>query len=229
VIDNSRVSAAFGFNHFVREFGSDVKLNFAARGDVDVEEFLGDDAGAVEGVVEPKVGGQRVMRYRGDDAVFEIVPGREPQDADGLDAHVLVGGGVDDGGIGLIGDGAGQEVGGAAAGMGDANERNLDGFERAVVVEVEADELANAEFAVDVHAGVDFLTAIAVGFEAVARFEQLNLCGIRFFLGRGRLFGLFLGGLFCGLLDGLLGEASAHGKCDEEKWRQDSEEEKRTP
>ena len=215
MIDNSRVSAAFGFNHFVREFGSDVKLNFAARGDVDVEEFLGDDAGAVEGVVEPKVGGQRVMRYRGDDAVFEIVPGREPQDADGLDAHVLVGGGVDDGGIGLIGDGAGQEVGGAAAGMGDANERNLDGFERAVVVEVEADELANAEFAVDVHAGVDFLTAIAVGFEAVAGFEQLDLGRVLCFLRRSSFLGLFVGELFDWLLSRLLRGGNASDKRDE--------------
>ena len=102
-------------------------------------------------------------------------------------------------------------------------------MEGAVVVKVEAGELANAELAIDVHTGVDFFAAVAVGFEAVAGFEQLNLGGIRFFLGRGCLFGLFLGGLFYRLLDGLLGEGSAHGKCDEEKWRQDSEEEKRTP
>jgi len=75
---------------------------------------------------------------------------------------------------------------------------------------------------------VDFFAAVAVGFEAIAGFEPLNLCGIRFFLGRGCLFGLFLGGLFSGLLDRLLGEGSAHDKCDEEKRRQGSEEEKQT-
>ena len=88
-------------------------------------ELVRDDTGAVEGVVEPEVGGERVMRDSGDDAVFEIVAGREAEDADGFDADVLVGRGVDDGGIGLVGDGAGKDVGGAAAGVGDADERNF--------------------------------------------------------------------------------------------------------
>jgi len=46
---------------------------------VEFEDFLGDDAGAVEGVVEPEVGGEGVMRGGGDDAVFEGVPGSRPR------------------------------------------------------------------------------------------------------------------------------------------------------
>ncbi len=138
----------------------------------------------IEGVVEPEVGGDRVMSGGGDDAVFEVVAGLEAEDADGLDADVLIRRGVDDSGIGLIGDGPGQDVGGAAAGMRDVDERDLDGFEGAVVIEIETGKLADAEFVVDVYAGVDFLTAIAVDLEAVARFEK--------FLGQSRLFGLFV-------------------------------------
>ncbi len=90
-------------------------LNLWGSGEVDLEEFLRDDAGAVEGVVEPEVGGQRVVSRGGDDAVFEEVAGSEAEDADGFDADVLVGGSVDDGGIGIVGDGAGEDVDGAAA------------------------------------------------------------------------------------------------------------------
>ncbi len=114
---------------------------------------------------------------RGDDAVFEGVAGGETEDADGFDSDILVSGGVEDGRIGLIGDGAWQDVGGAAAGMGDVHEGDFDGLEGAVVVEREAGELADAEFVVDVHAGVDFLAAVSVGFEAVAGFEEPDLSG----------------------------------------------------
>ena len=103
-----------------------MELNFAGGGDVDLEVFFGDDAGAVKGVVEPEVGG-------------------EAEDADGFDADVLIGGGVEDGGIGIVGDGAGKNIDCAAAGMGDADEREIDGFEGAVVVEIEACKLAGAE------------------------------------------------------------------------------------
>jgi len=82
---------------------------------------MGDDAGAVKGVVEPEVGRERMVRGRGNDAIFEIVAGFEPEDADGFYADVLIGGGFDDGGIGIVGDGAGEDVGGAAAGMGDVD------------------------------------------------------------------------------------------------------------
>ena len=44
-------------------------------------------------------------------------------------------------------------------------------MEAAVVVKVEAGKLADAEFAIDVHAGMDFFAAVAVSFEAVARFQ----------------------------------------------------------
>src|SRR5229473_697675 len=94
---------------------------FPRCGKVDLENLFGNDAGAVEGVIEPEVGGERVTSGGGDDAVFEEVAGFESEDADGLDADVLVGGGVDDGGIGVVGDRAGKNVGGAAARMGDVD------------------------------------------------------------------------------------------------------------
>src|ERR1700674_5153468 len=117
------------------------------------------------------------MGDSGDDAVFEEVAGRETQDADGFDADVLIGGGVYDGGIGIVCDGAGKDIDCAAAGMGDADEREIDGFEGAVVVEIEACELADAELAVDSCAGVDFLTAVTVRFKANFRFQELDLGG----------------------------------------------------
>ena len=54
--------------------------------------------------------------------------------------------------------------------MGDVNERNFDGLEGAVIVEIDACELADAEFVVDVHASMDFLVAVAIDFEAVVGF-----------------------------------------------------------
>jgi hypothetical protein len=77
----------------------------------------------------------------------------------------------------LVGDGAGEDVGGAAAGVGDADQRDFDLLEGAVVVETERGELAGAELVVDMHAGVDFFAAVSVGFEADAGFEELDLCG----------------------------------------------------
>jgi hypothetical protein len=44
----------------------------------------------------------------------------------------------------LVGDGAGEDVGGAAAGVGDVDKRDFNLLERAVVVEGEARELADA-------------------------------------------------------------------------------------
>jgi len=163
-----------------------VKLDWTRSREVELKDFLRDDAGAVEGVVEPEVGGERMVRGGGDDAVFEEVAGLEAKDADGFDADILVGGGVDDSGVGIVGDGAREDVGGAAAGMGDVDERDLDGLEGAVVVEIEAGELADAEFVVDAHEGVNFLAAVAVGFEAVARFEQFDLMGVLLRLGGSR-------------------------------------------
>src|SRR5229473_2816250 len=140
--------------------------------------LFGDDAGAVEGMIEPEVSGEGMVRNGGDDAVFESVAGLEAEDADGFDADVVVGGSADDGGVRIVGDGAGQDVGGAAARMGDVDERDFDRFKGAVVVEIETGELAHAEFVVDVYPRMDFLAAIAVGFKADARFEQFDLCGI---------------------------------------------------
>ena len=184
-------------------------MDLTGGGKVELEDFLGDDAGAVEGMVEPEVGGKRVMRRGGDDAVFEVVAGGETEDADGFDADVLVGGGVDDGGVGLIGGGAGEDVGGAAAGMGDVDERDFDGLEGAVVVEIEAGELADAELGVDVYAGVDFFAGIAIGFEAVAGFEELDLGGVLGLFGKNGFFG--------GLLGSLLGLRERKSRCEEKR------------
>ncbi len=140
----------------------------------------------VEGVVKPEVGGERVIRSGRDDAIFEEVAGFEAEDADGFDADALIRGSVDNGGIGIVGDGAGEDVGGAAAGMRDVDEGDFDGLEGAVEVEIEAGELPDAEFVVDAHEGVNFLAAVAVGFEAVARFEQFDLIGVLLRLGGSR-------------------------------------------
>ncbi len=117
------------------------------------------------------------MGDSGEDAVFKKVAGGEPKDADGFDADVLIGGSVFHGGIGIVRDGAGKNLDGAAAGMSDADEREIDGFEGVVVVEIEACELADAELAVDFDAGVDFLAAVAVRFKANLRFQELDLGG----------------------------------------------------
>jgi len=150
------------------------------------------------------------MGSGGDDAIFEHVFGGEAEDADGFDVHVLVGGGIDHGGIGIISDGAGEEFGGAAAGVRDANERDFDRLKGAVVVEIEAGELANAEFGVDAHSRVDFLAGVAVGFEADFGFEEFDLGGI---LRRGGL----LVGWWSGLLLGLRGMGQQEKTAEEER------------
>ena len=170
-------------------------------------------------MVEPEVGGEGVVRYGGDDAVFEVVTGGEAEDADGLDAEIVVGGGVDDRGIGLVGDGAGENVGGAAAGMCNVDEGNFDGFEGAVVVEIKAGELLDAEFVVDVHASVDFLAAIAVGFEAVAGIEELDLSGVLCFLRGNGFFNVFLGRFFRWLRRNLLRERDAYPRGGQQHYR----------
>ena len=109
-----------------------------------------------------------------DDAILERIAGPEAEDADGFDADVLVGGSVDDGGIGIVGDGAGEDVDGAAAGVRNADERNLDLFEGAIKVEIEMGELADAKFVVDFDEGVDFLAAGAVGFKTDMGFEEFD-------------------------------------------------------
>ncbi len=117
------------------------------------------------------------MRDSGDDAVFKEVAGGEAKDADGFDADVLIGRSVYHGGIGIVRGGAGKNVDGAAARMGDEYEREIDGFEGAIVVEIESCELADAELAVDFDADVDFLAAVAVRFKANLRFQEFDLGG----------------------------------------------------
>jgi len=142
-----------------------------ARGrQIYLKGFLRDDPFTREVVGKPEVGSERVVGSRCDDAVFEDVARCEAEDADRFDANVLISGGVDNGRIGIVADGAGENVGGAAAGVSDVNERDFDGLERAVVVEIDARELADAEFVFDVHASMDFLAAVAIDFEAVVGF-----------------------------------------------------------
>jgi hypothetical protein len=140
-----------------------------------------------------------MVGYGGNDAVFEGVARGQPEDADGFYADVLVGGGVEYGGIGIVGDSAGEDVGGAAAGVGYADQWDIDVFEGAVVVEIEAGELADAEFGIDFDDAVDFLAGVAVGLEADFGFEEVDLGG------GGR------GGGFVGRLLGV------NGKGDNEK------------
>src|SRR5271163_5171577 len=136
--------------------GIDLHLGLANRGEVKFENFPGDDAGAIEGVLEPEVRGQGMVGDGGDDSIFKRVARFKAEDADGFYADILVGRIVNDGGVGIVGDGAGKDVGGAAAGVGDAYLGYFDGFEGTVEVKIEAGELTDAQFIVDVHAGVDF-------------------------------------------------------------------------
>ena len=134
-------------------------------------------------MVEPKIGGQGVVRRGGDDAIFEEIGGLEAEDADGFYANLLVGGSADDCGIGIVGNGTGENVCDAAACVRDANQEDFDGLEAAVEIEIQAAELADAEFVVDPDASVDFFSAVAAGFEAVFGFEQLDLRGVFFCFG----------------------------------------------
>lgn len=84
------------------------------------------------------------MRCGGGDAVFEQVGRFQTQDADGFYADVLVGRGIGDGWVGLVGDGAGKDVGGSAAFVGDVDLGDFDLFDGAVEVEIETGELPDA-------------------------------------------------------------------------------------
>src|SRR5438876_11943937 len=108
----------------------------------------------------------------GDDAVFQEVAGGEAEDADGFDTDILIGGGIDDGRVGIVGDGAGKNIDCAAAGGGDADKWGVDGFEGAVVGEIEAGELAETKLAGYFEAGVGFLAAVAAGFKEKLRFRH---------------------------------------------------------
>ena len=143
-------------------------------------------------MVEPEVRGEGVMGCCGEYAIFEDVARGEAEEADGFDADVLIDRCIHDGRIGLVGDGAGEDVGSAAAGMGDANERDFDLLKGAVVVEIEAGELADADFGIDFDDAVNFFARVAVTLEADFGFEESDLdLGRRFFCWRCG-FGRFL-------------------------------------
>ncbi len=91
------------------------------------------------------------------------------------------------------------------------DKRDFDGFEGPVVIEIEAGELANADFVVDVDAGVNFFARIAVGFEAVMGFEELDLIGVFCPPGQSCFFGLLVDRLFRSLL-GLRKRKNSGGK-----------------
>lgn len=174
----------------------DLRFDVELSGKFELKHLLCDDAGAVEGVIEPEIGVEWMMSCGRDDAVFEEIAWLEAEDADGFYADVLVGGRVDYGGIGVVGDGAGENVGYAAVGMSDADLRNFDFFEAAVVVEIEAGELADAEFGIDFDDAVDFFAGVTVGLEGDFGFEEIDLgWGLGFGGREWRLSGLLgLGG-----------------------------------
>jgi len=133
--------------------------------------LFGDYSRAVERVIEPEVRSQRMVCRGCNDAIFKNVAGLEAENADGLDAGIMIGGSVDDGGIGIIGDGAGKNVGDATTCVSDANHGDFDCLEAAVEIEIQAAELADAELVVDPDAGVDFFSRVSVSFETVFGFE----------------------------------------------------------
>ena len=91
------------------------------------------------------------------------------------------------------------------------DKRDFDGFEGPVVIEIEAGELANADFVVDVDAGVNFFARIAVGFEAVMGFEELDLIGVFCLPGQSCFFGLLVDRLFrTHMISRCLAQPSAH-------------------
>ncbi len=195
----------------------DSNLNLAGRGKIEGEYFVSDDARPVEGVVEPEIRRKGIVRRGGDDPVFQKVAGLEAKDTHGLDADVLVSGSVDDGGVGVVGDGAGENVGSAAVRVRDVNMRNIDGLEGAVVLEIEAGELAHTKFAIDLHPRMDFLAAVSVPFEADLGFEQFDLRGEFGGSGGRGLFHLTLSGLLRWLLRGFLRAGGVNPRQEQEK------------
>src|ERR1700676_2418022 len=165
-------------------------LHIPGGGKVDFKQLAGDNIVTPEIMREVEIGNKGALGGGSDNPVFEFVAGGKAQNADGFYADVAIGGGVGDTGVGLVGDGTGEDVRGAAAGVGDVDEGDFDLLVGAIEIEIEVRELADAEFAVDSNAGMDFLAGIAVGFEADARFQELDLGGG---LGGSGLFGGFCG------------------------------------
>ncbi len=154
-----------------------MNLHIFCVGEIEFVVFFQDLAGAIESVLEPKIGSGEAMSGCGCDAIVDGVAFLEAEDSHGFDANVVIGGKVGDQFAGGVGDGAGEEFGGAAGGVTDTDEGNLDLLEGAVVFEIEMSEFARAEEIVDADDGVDFFTGVAVGFDADTGFEELDLEG----------------------------------------------------
>ena len=152
---------------------------------VEREHFVRDDARTVEGMVKPEIGCERMVTRQCDYAVFERVAGLEAEDADGFYAYIVVGGKLFDGGIRRIGNCTRKNVCCATACVRDVHQRNFHGLEAAVVIEVQPRELTNTKFAIDFDECVHFFSRIAVRFDTIFCFEQVNLRCVRRF---GRLF-----------------------------------------
>ena len=123
------------FDCWLRTRGIHAELGWARGREVDLEILLRNDPAPIEGVVDPEIRGEWVVGRGGDDAIFQNVGGFQAKNSNRLDADVLVGGGAGDASVGSIGDGAGEDVGGAAAFVGDVDERDFDLLEGAVEVE----------------------------------------------------------------------------------------------
>src|SRR6266404_3110162 len=166
-----------------RSLGVGLKIRFCRWRYIYFKNFVRHNSSAIEGVIEPEIGGKRMMRRRGDNAIFENVAGLEAEDANGLDADVLIRRSVDDGGIGIVGDGASENVRNTAACVRDANQGNFDRLESAVEIEIQAAKLTHTEFVIDPDAGVDFFSRVSASFEVVFGFEPFDLRGIFFSFG----------------------------------------------
>src|SRR4029077_15635135 len=115
-----------------RSFRVDGRRDLQGRRKVQSEDFLRDDARAVESVIEPEIGGQWMMSCASNDEVFEEVAGLQAEDAEGFYAAVQIVGSGDYCEIGVVGDGAGEKVRNTAARVGDAHHWNFYCLEAAV-------------------------------------------------------------------------------------------------
>ena len=126
-------------------FRVDMNLEIFCTGQIEFVMFFEDLAGAIESVLEPKTGSGKAMSGGSCDAIVYGVAFLEAEDSHGFDANVVIGREVGDEFAGGVGDGAGKEFGGAAGGVADADEWNVDLLEVAVVFEVEVREFARAQ------------------------------------------------------------------------------------
>ena len=133
--------------------------------------FFQDLAGAVEGMFQPEIGRKRVMGSCGYDAVLDGIAFLQAEDAHRFDAHILVGGISFYRGIRCVADGAREDVGCAAIGVGDPHLGDFQLLKRAIVIEGQAGKLVRANGIVEFHNGVYFFARIAVRFKTNVRFQ----------------------------------------------------------